>query len=75
MKFNFKKFGEAVKFKRTAGITGHDKPYSQKELAEFLNLDHTAISRVENGKGLTVENILVLSKWSNLDLYDFVEEN
>ena len=28
MKFNFKKFGEQIKFKRTAGITGHDKPYT-----------------------------------------------
>ena len=74
MKFNFKKFGEAVKFKRTAGITGHDKPYTLKELANETGVEMTAIWRLENGRDISTNYVLVLGKWGGLDLYDFVEK-
>lgn len=74
MKFNFKKFGEAVRFKRTAGLKTHDKPYSLKELAEEIGVEATAIWRLEHGRDITTNYLLVLGEWSGLDLYDFVEK-
>jgi transcriptional regulator with XRE-family HTH domain len=74
MKFNFKKFGEAVKFKRTAGITGHDKPYTLRDLSSITGVDYAAISRVENGKTIILDHVLGLSLWAGLNIYDFIEK-
>lgn len=73
MKFNFKKFGEAVKFKRTAGKTTHDKPFTLKELARITKVDYTAISRIENGNAVNLDHTLSLSLWAGLNVYDFFE--
>ena len=74
MRFNFKKFGEAVKFKRTAGLTTHDKPYNQKDVMAECGVDYVAISRIENGKSASFENVLFLSVWAGLNIYDFIEK-
>ena len=74
MKFNFKKFGEAVKFKRTAGITGHDKPFTLKELESETGVQYTGICRLEAGGALGLESILTLADWAGLNIYDFTEK-
>lgn len=75
MKFNFKKFGEVINFKRTLGKTSHDKPNTLKTLAELTGIGYTTISRIECGKKINSEQLIILSKWAGLDLYDFLENN
>lgn len=73
MKFNFKKFGEVIKFQRTLGNSTHDKPHTLKTLAELTGIGYTTISRIECGKKINSEQLIILSKWAGLDLYDFLE--
>jgi hypothetical protein len=75
MKFNFKKFGEAIKSKRTDGKATHDKPFSLKSLAEHTGVGYTTICRIEAGKKIASEQLIILSKWASLDLYDFLENS
>lgn len=75
MKFNFKEFGELIKFQRTGGKTNRDKPHTLKTLAELTVIGYTTISRIECGKKINSEELIILSKWAGLDLYDFLENN
>jgi hypothetical protein len=75
MKFNFKKFGEAIKLKRTDGKTTHDKPYSIKALSIHLGILYTTIFRIEIGRSINSEDLVILGKWAGLDLYDFLENS
>ena len=75
MKFNFKKFGEAIKLKRTDGKTTHDKPYSIKALSTHIGIPYTTIFRIEVGRSINSEDLVILGKWAGLDLYDLLENN
>ena len=75
MKFNFKKFGELIKFQRTGGKTNHDKPYSIKALSIHLGISITNIFRAEIGRSINSEDLIILGKWAELDLYDFLENS
>lgn len=75
LKFNFKEFGEAIKLKRTDGKTTHDKPYSIKALSIHLGISITNIFRAEIGRSINSEDLIILGKWAELDLYDFLENS
>ena len=73
MRFNFKKFGEAVKFKRTAGLTTHDKPYNLREVQNILGIGISIISRLEHGEKIDAEYLVIIAHWAELNLYDYLE--
>jgi|Laugrespbdmm15sn_2_1035079.scaffolds.fasta_scaffold11507_4 hypothetical protein len=75
LKFNFKKFGEVIKFQRTGGRNTHDKLYTLDELSELVGITKTTLWRIEHGLNSSPEQFILLAHWAGLNLYDFLENS